>query len=87
MQRMGQGTMAQAQAIPPRTAAPSFDCASLRAPSAQHPGFVREQREFVANRNQCTNLGVDRQACIAFAHESRIDRLGERIDGPAWRGQ
>lgn len=109
---------AQVQAIPPRTVAPSFDCAKarkgtidqvicqdrelsildrtmgldyerakLQTPPVEAANLLREQREFIANRNKCMKRRADRQACIAFAYESRIERLGEWIDRSAWMGE
>lgn len=109
---------AQVQAIPPRTVAPSFDCAKakkgtidqvickdrelsildrtmgldyerakLQTPPVEAANLLREQREFIANRNKCMKRRADRQACIAFAYESRIQRLGEWIDRSAWMAQ
>lgn len=108
---------AQVGAIPPRTVAPSFDCAKARpgtidqvickdrelaildrtmgldyeraklaTPPVEAANLLREQREFIANRNLCMKRrpADDRQACIAFAYESRIERLGEWIDRSAW---
>jgi uncharacterized protein len=37
----------------------------------------REQREFLANRNQCARRTNDRTACITVAYEMRIQRLAE----------
>ena len=114
---MGAGlpVQAQVQAIPPRTVAPSFDCAmakkgtidrvickdrelsildrtmgldyeraKFQTPPVEAANLLREQRNFIANRNRCMKRKTDRQACIAFAYESRIERLGEWIDRSAW---
>jgi uncharacterized protein len=112
------GAQAQVQAIPPRTVAPSFDCAKakkgsidqvicadrelsildrtmgldyerakLQTPPVEAANLLREQRAFIANRNKCMKRRADRQACIAFAYESRIQRLGEWIDRSAWMGE
>jgi uncharacterized protein len=114
----GLPVQAQVQAIPPRTVAPSFDCAKakkgtidqvicadrelsildrtmgldyerakLQTPPVEAAKLLREQREFIANRNLCMKRKADRQACIAFAYESRIQRLGEWIDRSAWMAQ
>jgi uncharacterized protein len=39
--------------------------------------FEREQRLFLANRNQCARRTTDRITCITVAYEMRIERLGE----------
>jgi uncharacterized protein len=103
-------------AVPPKTVAPSFNCAKakpgsidlvicndrelsildrtmgqnyrraqLATPRTEQPAFWTEQREFIANRNLCMKQRANRQPCIAFAYESRIQRLGEWIDGSAWK--
>lgn len=48
------------------------------------PDIIEEQREFIRSRNQCMGGKEKRHHCIAFAYESRIQRLGDWIDG-SWR--
>ena len=52
----------------------------------KRPVIIDEQREFITNRNLCMKVKADseRHGCIAFSYESRIQRLGEWIDGAAW---
>jgi uncharacterized protein len=61
--------------------------AELATPRTEQPALLQEQREFIANRNLCMKRKADRNDCIAFAYESRIQRLGEWIDGSAWQVQ
>ena len=62
-----------------------YQRALLETPRSEMPAFLREQRSFIANRNLCMKRKADRQACIAFAYESRIMRLEEWIDHSAWQ--
>lgn len=55
----------------------------MQTPPVEKGKLLREQREFKANRNLCMKRKADRQPCIAFVHESRIERLGEWIDRSA----
>lgn len=64
-----------------------YERAKLQTPPVEAANLLREQREFIANRNKCMKRREDRQACIAFAYESRIARLGEWIDRSAWMGE
>lgn len=64
-----------------------YERAKLQTPPVEAANLLREQREFIANRNKCMKRRADRQACIAFAYESRIERLGEWIDRSAWMGE
>jgi uncharacterized protein len=70
-----------------RTMGQNYKRAELATPRTEQPAFWREQREFIANRNKCMKVGAERAACIAFSYESRIQRLGEWIDGSAWRNK
>lgn len=70
-----------------RTMGLDYERAKLQTPPVEAAGLLSEQREFIANRNLCMKRRADRQACIAFAYESRIERLGEWIDRSAWRGE
>ena len=70
-----------------RTMGLDYERAKLQTPPVEAPNLLREQREFIANRNLCMKRKDDRQACIAFAYESRIQRLGEWIDRSAWMAQ
>lgn len=64
-----------------------YERAKLQTPPVEAANLLREQGEFIANRNKCMKRREDRQACIAFAYESRIARLGEWIDRSAWMGE
>ncbi len=70
-----------------RTMGLDYERARLQTPPAEEATLLREQRAFIANRNLCMKRREDRQACIAFAYESRIQRLGEWIDRSAWSGE
>jgi uncharacterized protein len=70
-----------------RTMGLDYERAKLQTPPSEAANLLREQREFIANRNKCMKRRADRQACIAFAYESRIQRLGEWIDRSAWMAQ
>jgi uncharacterized protein len=70
-----------------RTMGLDYERAKLQTPPVEQAGLLREQRAFIANRNTCMKRRADRQACIAFAYESRIQRLGEWIDRSAWMGE
>jgi uncharacterized protein len=70
-----------------RTMGLDYERAKLQTPPVEAAKLLREQREFIANRNKCMKRRADRQACIAFAYESRIQRLGEWIDRSAWMAQ
>jgi len=61
--------------------------AQRQTPAVEKGNLLREQREFLANRNLCMKRKADRQPCIAFAYESRIERLAEWIDRSAWLGE
>lgn len=61
-----------------------YSRAQRQTPAVEKGKLLREQREFIANRNLCMKRKADRQPCIAFAYESRIERLGEWIDRSAW---
>ena len=74
-------------AILDRTMGLDYERAKLQTPPVEAANLLREQREFIANRNKCMKRRADRQACIAFAYESRIERLGEWIDRSAWMGE
>ena len=67
-----------------RTMGLDYERAKLQTPPVESAGLLREQRAFIANRNRCMKRRAERQACIAFAYESRIERLGEWIDRSAW---
>lgn len=66
-----------------REMAQDYRRAQVETPRAALPDLWEEQREFIANRNLCMKDRVTRHACIAFSYESRIERLGEWIDGSA----
>jgi len=70
-----------------RTMGLDYERAKLQTPPVEKSKLLREQREFIANRNLCMKRKADRQPCIAFAYESRIERLGEWIDRSAWLGE
>ena len=70
-----------------RTMGLDYERARLQTPPVEEATLLREQRAFIANRNLCMKRREDRQACIAFAYESRIERLGEWIDRSAWSGE
>ena len=70
-----------------RTMGLDYERAKLQTPPVEAANLLREQRAFIANRNKCMKRPADRQACIAFAYESRIERLGEWIDRSAWSGE
>jgi uncharacterized protein len=70
-----------------RTMGLDYERAKLQTPPVEQASLLREQRAFIANRNLCMKRKADRQACIAFAYESRIGRLGEWIDRSAWMAQ
>lgn len=67
-----------------RTMGLDYERAKLQTPPVEAAKLLQEQRAFIANRNLCMKRKADRQACIAFAYESRIERLGEWIDRSAW---
>ncbi len=58
--------------------------AMAETPRAVWPDIIAEQREFIRSRNQCMGGKGKRHHCIAFAYESRIQRLADWIDG-SWR--
>lgn len=66
-----------------RDMAQDYKRAQIETPRAALPDLWEEQREFIANRNLCMKDRMTRHACIAFSYESRIERLGEWIDGTA----
>lgn len=70
-----------------RTMGLDYERAKLQTPPVEAANLLREQRAFIANRNKCMKRRADRQACIAFAYESRIERLGEWIDRSARSGE
>ena len=70
-----------------RTMGLDYQRAQMQTPPVEKGKLLREQREFIANRNLCMKRRADRQPCIAFAYESRIERLGEWIDRSAWLGE
>jgi uncharacterized protein len=67
-----------------RTMGQDYKRAGIVTPSNEQSRLLREQRDFIANRNLCMKRKADRQPCIAFAYESRIMRLEEWNDGSAW---
>jgi len=70
-----------------RTMGLDYERAKLQTPPVEAPTLLQEQRAFIANRNLCMKRKAERQACIAFAYESRIERLGEWIDRSAWMSE
>lgn len=70
-----------------RTMGLDYQRAQMQTPPVEKGNLLREQREFIANRNLCMKRKADRQPCIAFAYESRIERLGEWIDRSAWMAE
>lgn len=70
-----------------RTMGLDYQRAQMQTPPVEKGKLLREQREFIANRNLCMKRKTDRQPCIAFSYESRIERLGEWIDRSAWMGE
>ena len=68
-----------------RTMAQDYARAQSRLPRQQATELRAEQRTFIANRNRCMIRKGDRQPCIAFAYESRIQKIGEWIDWSAER--
>lgn len=70
-----------------RTMGLDYRRAKLETPPIEAARLLREQREFIANRNLCMKRKLERQACIAFSYESRIERLGEWIDRSAWKSE
>ena len=64
-----------------RDMAQDYKRAQIATPRAALPDLWEEQREFITNRNLCMKGRMTRHACIAFSYESRIERLGEWIDG------
>ena len=70
-----------------RTMGLDYERAKLQTPPVEAPKLVQEQRAFIANRNLCMKRKAERQACIAFAYESRIERLGDWIDRSAWMSE
>jgi uncharacterized protein len=70
-----------------RTMGQDFKRADLATPRTEQPALLKEQREFIANRNLCMKQKAERHDCIAFAYESRIQRLADWIDGLAWKAQ
>lgn len=70
-----------------RTMGLDYQRAQMQTPPVEKGKLLREQREFIANRNLCMKRKTDRQPCIAFAYESRIERLGEWIDRSAWMSE
>ncbi|WAC22366.1 lysozyme inhibitor LprI family protein [Blastomonas sp. SL216] len=70
-----------------RTMGLDYERAKLQTPPVEAAKLLQEQRAFIANRNLCMKRKAERQACIAFAYESRIQRLGEWIDRSAWMSE
>ncbi|ANK11871.1 lysozyme inhibitor LprI family protein [Erythrobacter neustonensis] len=58
--------------------------AMAETPRAMWPDILAEQREFIRSRNKCMGIKKQRHHCIAFAYESRIQRLADWIDG-SWQ--
>ena len=58
--------------------------AMAETPRAVWPDILAEQREFIRSRNQCMGSKKERHHCIAFAYESRLQRLADWIDG-SWQ--
>lgn len=97
---MGAGLPVQApvQAIPPRIVSPSFDCAKAKKGTIDQViskdrelsildrtmGLDYERAKLPTPPVEAANLLREQRACIAFAYESRIERLGEWIDRSAW---
>lgn len=67
-----------------RTMGQRYRFAVNETPSGRKADLRAEQREWLASRNKCMTRKADRNDCIAFAYESRIERLEEWIDGSAW---
>ena len=69
-----------------RTMGQDYKRAQAATAAQKRPIIIDEQREFIANRNLCMKVKPvsERHGCIAFSYESRIQRLGEWIDGTAW---
>jgi uncharacterized protein len=70
-----------------RTMGQDYKRADFATPRTEQPALLKEQREFIANRNLCMKQSKERHDCIAFAYESRIQRLADWIDGSAWQAQ
>jgi uncharacterized protein len=70
-----------------RNMAQDYKRADRATPRTEQPILWQEQRDFISNRNQCMKLGAERHDCIAFAYESRIQRLADWIDGSALEAQ
>lgn len=68
-----------------RTMAQDYARAQSRLPRQQATELRTEQRAFIANRNLCMKRKDDRQPCIAFSYESRIQKIGEWIEWSAGR--
>ena len=62
----------------------AFDRAQAATPRAKWPDLIAEQDSFLANRDLCMDAGTERDDCIAFAYESRLQRLGDWMNGEAW---
>ena len=67
-----------------RTVGQNFERAQAETPRAKWPELLAEQDSFVANRDLCMDVGAERDSCIAFAYESRLQRLDDWISGEAW---
>ena len=68
-----------------RTMAQDYARAQSRLQRQQAMELRDEQRTFIANRNLCMKRKGDRQPCIAFSYESRIQKIGEWIEWSAAR--
>jgi uncharacterized protein len=67
-----------------RTVGQKLEHAQSETPRAKWPELLAEQDSFLANRNLCMDVGEERHDCIAFAYESRLQRLEDWISGEAW---
>ena len=62
----------------------AFERAQAETPRAKWPELLAEHESFLANRDLCMDAGAERDDCIAFSYESRLQRLDEWINGEAW---
>lgn len=67
-----------------RTVGQKLEHAQSETPRAKWPDLMAEQDSFLANRDLCMDVGAERDDCIAFAYESRLQRLEDWISGEAW---
>ena len=68
-----------------RQLAEAYRKAEYAVPPPEVRRLRAEQLEWIRGRNRCAVRTFDRHSCIAFLYEARLPRLGDWINGTAWK--